>query len=307
MERLQTLFRRQRRVLVLLAAMLFAVGVSGCDSDPRPPRHDGSVCAQAGAQMAFCYNLAMIKVSPFISERQRRQSIEALNSPQYHRLIIQNSSTVDVSKPECASDPERFGIPSRVIECLPERDCDCILGTDLDALDLDGLGLDGLELPEGFPAPAETSTSSSTPAGSAGGSAPLLTAAAGASVLFVLLGLILPARFPASANITTGDSTRTIRRANPIRLRDCPGAWRVFWRSASLGLFPDGSVTSRTRGAMAVLRATRKGVILESRKGLEVFQTRRGRFAQLEAGPRTPSSGEIYRIGEVVFRIEGGD
>lgn len=125
--------------------------------------------------------------------------------------------------------------------------------------------------------------------------------------LLALVGFVRPRRFEADATITTAGDPKSIRRATPTRLLDCPGSRAGFYRDAALGIHGDGSVNGRVRHAAAVLRAVRGGVVLEARGGLEVFDRRRSHWRAVEDNPTSPSPRDIYRVGGLVFRVEGGE
>ncbi|MFT5684402.1 MAG: hypothetical protein ACI8RZ_005343 [Myxococcota bacterium] len=132
------------------------------------------------------------------------------------------------------------------------------------------------------------------------------TVLAGLSLL-VLVGFVRPRRFDTDATITTAGDPKAIRRATPTRLRDCPGSRAGFYRNAALGVHGDGSVNGRVRHAAAVLRAVQGGVLLEARGGLEVYDRRRNQWKPVEDSPTHPSPRDIYRVGDLCFRVEGGD
>ena len=125
--------------------------------------------------------------------------------------------------------------------------------------------------------------------------------------VFVVVGFMRPRRFSSEATIITAGDPKAIRRATPTPLRDCPGARAGFYRDARLGVHGDGSVNGRIKHAAAVLRATRRGVLLEARGGLEVFERRRNRWVAVEESPTSPSPRDIYRVGDLCFRVEGGE
>ena len=130
----------------------------------------------------------------------------------------------------------------------------------------------------------------------------------GLVALLVAVGFIRPVRFPAGAHVRTAGSLKGLKRAASSELRSCPGAGAGFYRDARLGLHGDGSVNGRVRGALALLRATRRGVVLQPRGGLEVYDKRRRRWepAELRSGAYEPSPSETYRIGDLFFQIEPG-
>lgn len=125
--------------------------------------------------------------------------------------------------------------------------------------------------------------------------------------LFALAGYITPRRFPVGSHVATAGSLKGLKRASPVELRTANGGRTGFYRDARLGIHGDGAVNGRTRGAVAILRATRRGVQLDPRGGLEVYDKRRRQWRAPEAdGLLEPSPSEVFRVGDLYFQVEPG-
>jgi hypothetical protein len=126
--------------------------------------------------------------------------------------------------------------------------------------------------------------------------------------LFVLLGILRPARFPVAAAIRVAGSEKGTRTAAAIVLRECPGSSPGFYSDACLGLHDDGSVNGRTAGALVRLRAVRGGGVVLSGHGPVEVQDRRTRAWEpvddLHRG-HPPTTARLYRAGSTYFRVEG--
>lgn len=129
----------------------------------------------------------------------------------------------------------------------------------------------------------------------------------GLAALFVVGGYLSPHRFPVGSHVVTAGSLKGLKRGSPVELRSASGGRAGFYRNARLGIHADGSVNGRTRGAVAILRATRRGVRLEPKGALEVYDKRRRRWEPPEqSGLMEPSPSEVFRVGELYFQIEPG-
>jgi hypothetical protein len=135
----------------------------------------------------------------------------------------------------------------------------------------------------------------------------VLPAAAVLLGLFVLGGLVRPARFPLSAAVRVSGSEKELRRAIPQVLRECPGAAAGFYRDARLGLSGDGDLSGKVAGCAVRFRAVRgEGWVIQGTGPLE-FQDRRTRawmpVTDLEPG-HVPLPGITYRQGSTYFVVE---
>lgn len=125
--------------------------------------------------------------------------------------------------------------------------------------------------------------------------------------LFVLAGYLTPRRFPVGSHVSTAGSLKGLKRASAVELRTASGGRSGFYRDARLGIHGDGAVNGRTRGSVAILRATRRGVQLDARGGLEVYDKRRRQWRAPEAdGLIDPSPSEIFRVGDLYFQVDPG-
>ncbi|MFT5681627.1 MAG: hypothetical protein ACI8RZ_002533 [Myxococcota bacterium] len=127
-----------------------------------------------------------------------------------------------------------------------------------------------------------------------------------AGLLIILLGFVRPQRFPNEAAILLAGSLKGLKRATPVRLRDCPGSGPGFYRDARLGVFAEGNVGRLKRGAVVVLRATAQGVVMEPVAGLEQLDKRTSQWGAVELndGRVMPSPRDVFRTGELIFRVE---
>ncbi|MEL6344800.1 MAG: hypothetical protein AAFV53_16905 [Myxococcota bacterium] len=128
----------------------------------------------------------------------------------------------------------------------------------------------------------------------------------GVSLLFIIIGFVRPRRFPAGAFAQMAGSLKGIKRASPVELKMVSGARAGFYRDARLGLHGDGSLRGRTRGALAVLRPSKRGVVVEPKGTIEAYDRRRRAWepVELQRGVLEPNPRETYRVGDVYFRIE---
>jgi hypothetical protein len=124
---------------------------------------------------------------------------------------------------------------------------------------------------------------------------------------FLLGGLLLPTRFPEAAAIRVSGTEVGLRRASAVPLRECPGSTAGFYRSARLGLHGTGDVGGRIQNALVLLRARPgEAVVITGRGPLEIKDRRTGRFlpvSDLQSG-HSPSAGDVYRVGDVLFSLE---
>lgn len=135
----------------------------------------------------------------------------------------------------------------------------------------------------------------------------LLPTALTAFGLFVLVGFVRPHRFPVGATIVVAGSLKGLRRSAPIDLRTARGGRAKFYRNAALGVFADGSVRGGQRGAIAVLKATKQGVKIQPRAGLERYDKRRRQWSAVDAADDLAVQGsDVYRVGDTCFQVEPG-
>ena len=128
----------------------------------------------------------------------------------------------------------------------------------------------------------------------------------GLGLVFVVAGFVRPSRFPTDATAKMAGSEKGLKRAVPTRLRDVPGSAAGFYRDARLGLLAEGSLSRSTRGAVAILRATRDGVRVEPRAAIERLDRRNRSWvpAELEGGSLQPGPRDIFRAGDLYFQLE---
>ncbi len=125
-----------------------------------------------------------------------------------------------------------------------------------------------------------------------------------AGLLVLLLGFIRPHRFPTDAAILLAGSVKGLKRATPVRLRDCPGSGPGLYRDARLGVYAEGNVGRLKRGAVVILRASAEGVVVEAPAGLERQDPRTGKWSMVEVDGRVqPGPREVFRVGELLFRL----
>jgi len=130
---------------------------------------------------------------------------------------------------------------------------------------------------------------------------------AAAFALFVAYGFVRPARFRPETAVTVAGDLRGLRRAGARTLVEIRGSSIGFYRDARLGLFADGEVHGRVRGALCRLRARRgEGLVLEG--GAVEMQNRRTRaWAPPDdlAQGHLPIERALYRVGPIYFQLEG--
>ena len=91
-----------------------------------------------------------------------------------------------------------------------------------------------------------------------------------------IYGFVRPARFQRGTAITLAGDLRGLRRSGARTLVEIRGSSIGFYRDARLGLFADGEVHGRVRGALCRLRARRsEGLVIEG--GPVEMQDRRTR------------------------------
>jgi len=123
--------------------------------------------------------------------------------------------------------------------------------------------------------------------------------------LWVIVGIVRPARFPREAAIAIAGSDKGLRRAAPQVLREVRGARSGFYRDARLGVHADGSVSARTRGALLQLRASRThGLVLAGPVEMLDRRSRQWRAPEDLAEGHVPSPSVTYRSGDLWFRLE---
>lgn len=134
----------------------------------------------------------------------------------------------------------------------------------------------------------------------------LWPAVGGLALLFGLIGVMRPHRFPAGATVRMAGSEKGLKRAAPTRLLDVPGSAAGFYRDARLGMHAEGSLSRDTRRAVLVLRAVRGGVRIDPRGPIERLERRNRAWVpavpeagRIEHGPR-----DIFRIGDLYFQLE---
>jgi hypothetical protein len=130
---------------------------------------------------------------------------------------------------------------------------------------------------------------------------------AGLVTAWGIYGFIRPARFQRGTAITLAGDLRGLRRSGARILVEIRGSSIGFYRDARLGLFADGEVHGRVRGALCRLRARRsEGLVIEG--GHVEMQDRRTRKwaapDDLACG-HVPGERTVYRAGPIYFQLEG--
>ena len=124
--------------------------------------------------------------------------------------------------------------------------------------------------------------------------------------LWVIAGIVRPARFPREASISVAGSDKGLRRSAPQIIRETSRSRSGFYRDAQVGIHADGSVQGRTKGAVLTLRAHRRHGLVITGGAVEIQnrRTRKWEVPEDLAQGHVPSPGSTYRIGDVWFRIE---
>lgn len=115
-------------------------------------------------------------------------------------------------------------------------------------------------------------------------------------------GFVLPHRFPGHVAVRVASSVAALKRASAVGLVGLPGSGSGWYRHAALGIHRSGEISRDVRHAAVVIAATAGGVELRG-GGVEERDRRTGRWKAVET-PLEPSASAVYRVGEVVFRVE---
>lgn len=128
------------------------------------------------------------------------------------------------------------------------------------------------------------------------------------TTLWMVMGVIRPARFPADASVKVAGSEKDLKRLPAIPLRDSPGSGARFYRDARLGISIAGDINGSTRNAAVILRAVRGGSIAMFGNAPVQMKTRRGKWVNVEdlATGHLPGRA-VYRVGEsLYFKVDAG-
>jgi hypothetical protein len=125
--------------------------------------------------------------------------------------------------------------------------------------------------------------------------------------LFVLYGFIRPHNFDGQARIKLSGSERGLTRAPARPMRDLPGGKKGFYRNATVGFDVNGQPRAPRKKAMVRLEAKGRGEIrVVVGSGIETKNPRNRRWEELDlsSGPVLLRRRVVYRVGELLFRIE---
>ena len=122
--------------------------------------------------------------------------------------------------------------------------------------------------------------------------------------LLIVYGWFMPYRFPPHAAIRIASKPADLKRNAAITLRDLPGSGSGWYRHAKLGLHSSGEVNKAVSGAVVVLRAGKRDVLLDPSVPLEARDRRTGKYEPVQPLPHAAVPNTIYRAGPVYFRVE---
>ncbi len=128
------------------------------------------------------------------------------------------------------------------------------------------------------------------------------------TALWLVMGVVRPARFPAAATVKVAGREKDLKRLPAVPLRDSPGSGARFYRDARLGISIAGDINGSTRNAAVILRAVRGGTVVLFGNAPVQMKTRRGKWVDVEdlATGHLPGSA-IYRVGEsLYFKVDAG-
>lgn len=128
--------------------------------------------------------------------------------------------------------------------------------------------------------------------------------ACGACLLvLIVLGLILPHRFPDQAIVMVAKTPKRLKHATAIRLLACPGSNCRFFQNAKLAIHSDRSIRSSLRHANVLITACLNGVVVSAPGGLERYDHKKRTWLTVVENPVSPCPNTIYRAGEVCFKV----
>ncbi len=128
------------------------------------------------------------------------------------------------------------------------------------------------------------------------------------TALWLVMGVIRPARFPADATVKVAGREKDLKRLPAVPLRDSPGSGAGFYRDARLGISIAGDINGSTRNAAVILRASRGGSVSLFGNTPVQMKTRKGKWVDVEdlATGHLPGSA-VYRVGEnLYFKVDAG-
>ena len=124
---------------------------------------------------------------------------------------------------------------------------------------------------------------------------------------FILYGFIRPNSFEGMSRVKLSGTERGLARAPARPLRDLPGGKRGFYRNATVAFDVSGEPRRPRKAAILRLEAAPGGEIrVVSRGGIERKNPRTRRWEELDfsAGLVFLRRRVVYRVGELLFRIE---
>lgn len=125
-----------------------------------------------------------------------------------------------------------------------------------------------------------------------------------ALIAFLVYGYIWPQRFPRDLALTFVPEYEDLD-ASPQPLAQWRGVGIGFYRDAKAFLHPDFRVSGKSRGALAMLKASKQGVWVAPVHGLLYREVDVSDWEELHADGRTARAAIVYRVGEAgpFFRL----
>lgn len=122
------------------------------------------------------------------------------------------------------------------------------------------------------------------------------------SVLFLVMGYVLPDRFPRSLAVGMAESPEDLADLPPTPIKQWKGAGIGFYRDARAYLLSSFRITGKPRGAVVKLHMKKRGLWVEAARGSSLFhETPDDQWEEVRRGGQRARGGDRYRVGEGGF------